>query len=327
MSVDGWSLPRATEPVTTFAVNGAAFEVVEYPLPRPDVGKVFWQREHSESSGFRCLSSNVSPLYPGGLLEISRSGDSSAVDAGRNSWFVPDPALHADLPDEDRRFRVIGNRDASAFLSSGATDFHRLDRAVRAISGRALWESGRILDWGVGCGRVARHCPKQAAGRFAGCDIDRDNVDWCAGHLPGTYIASPLEPPLPFPAASFDVVYGISVFTHLKQPLQFRWLEELRRIAAPGALVLTTIHGETALEYSGRPSAEYLAAMSAIRWKGLLVTGTNTQLDGFVDRPSEYVNVFHSEAYVRRRWGEYFRILHVLPGYLNTQDLVVMQRG
>jgi SAM-dependent methyltransferase len=326
VSVTGWSLPPQTPNTTVFAVNGSPFEVTQYPLPRPDVGKVLWQRKRSELSGFQCSSCNVATLYPNGVLEVSRSGDTPALETGRDSWFIPDPTLHTDLPDEDRRFRVIGNRDASGFLTSGATDFHRLDSAIRAVSGRSLWEFERILDWGVGCGRVARHFPKECASRFTGCDIDHDNVAWCSDHLPGTFVASSLQPPLPFPASAFDLVYGISVFTHLKEPLQFQWLEELHRITVPGGFVLTTVHGDTTVDFSRLLPSEYLRLRAEIKNKGLLVASANPQLDGAVDHRGEYVNVFHTKDYILRRWGEYFNVLHIISGYIFTHDLVVMQR-
>jgi len=39
-------------------------------------------------------------------------------------------------------------------------------------------------------------------------------------------------------------VIGYSVFTHLTEAMQRQWLEELRRITAPGGLVLVTAHGD-----------------------------------------------------------------------------------
>jgi len=38
------------------------------------------------------------------------------------------------------------------------------------------------------------------------------------------------------------------------------------------------------------------------------------------------VNVYHSPKYVRDTWGRYFRVEHVLPGYLLHHDLVVMRK-
>ena len=241
VSVAGWSMPvdLAHEPADGwFTINGRRFDAIRYPLPRGDVGEVFWQREGAANSGFECTIDHLPDPFPGGVLEIRRTRpDTPAVERGRDAWFKPDPALHADIPDADRRFRVIGDRDPVGFLVSGATDYHRLDRALSAVAGRGLADSTRVLDWGVGCGRVARHFPAQNAPALTGCDIDGDNVDWCSCHLPGRFVVSSLTQPLPFRDGAFDVVYGISVFTHFREAMQLAWLAELARVSAPGAIL------------------------------------------------------------------------------------------
>jgi hypothetical protein len=330
VAVAGWSMavPGAREPAEGwFKVNGHRFDVIRYPLERRDVGDVFWQRAGSAHSGFECEIDNLADPYPNGVLEIQRVvPDTPAVERGRDSWFKPDPASHADLPDEDRRFRVIGDRDPVGFLVSGATDYHRLDRALVAVAGRRLHEFDRVLDWGVGCGRLARHFPAACATALTGCDIDRDNVDWCSAHLPGRYVTSQLTPPLPFADAAFDLVYGISVFTHFREAMQLRWLEELARVTASGARLLLTTHGQTAIDFSRLSPADYRRVQHDVRAAGILMSGTNTQLDGHADHAGEYVNVYHSADYVRRTWGRYFEVEHILPGYILHHDLVVLRK-
>ena len=329
--VQGWSIPADTGPAferREFRVNGRPFDRIEYPLPRPDVGTVFWQRPNAALSGFACSAELVDTAYPAGVLEIERVRPSATVlDRGRDSWFVPDPARHADLPDEDRRFRVIANRDRDGFLSTGATDYYRLDRAIGGLTGRRLHEFARILDWGCGCGRVARHFPASHAAAFTGCDIDHNNVTWCSEHLAGTFVASAIVPPLPFRNGEFNLVYGISVFTHLREPLQLKWLEELARVTAKGAYLLLTTHGATALEFAAMSPADFALTRSEIARRGILVGSSNSQIDGHADHRGEYVNVFHSHDYIRRVWSRYFDVVAIHPGYIFTHDLVVLRKG
>ena len=328
----GWSLPVEGDVERNggaFTINGRPFDAIRYPLHRQDVGDAFWQRAGAAYSGFECSIEHVDAPYPDGLLEIARvRPDTPAIERGRDAWFRPDPVLHQDLPDADRRFRVIGDRDPIGFLVSGATDFQRLDRLVQAVAGRRIDAFARVLDWGVGCGRVARHWPAaRARAALTGCDIDHDNIAWCNLHLPGTFVCSQLTPPLPFPAQAFDVVYGISVFTHLREAMQMRWLEELARVTAPGALLLMTIHGETAIDFSRLSPAAYARTRDDVRCRGIVVSGSNTQLDGHAEHAGEYVNVYHSADYVRRTWGGYFDVLHIVPGYILHHDLVVLRKA
>lgn len=329
LSAAGWSMPvDAHEPPDGwFTVNGRRFDRIAYPLARPDVGAVFWQRKGASMCGFECAIDDVGDAYPNGVLEIRRVvSNTPPLEQGRDSWFAPDPALHADLPDEDRRFRVIGDRDPRGFLISGATDYHRMDRALVEVAGKPLHAFAHVLDWGVGCGRVARHLPAGHSGALTGCDIDRDNVHWCAANLPGTFVASQLEPPLPFDSGRFDLVCGISVFTHLREPMQLRWLDELARVTQSGAILLLTTHGETAIDFSRLSPPDYRRTRDRVAREGIVVSGTNTQLDGHAEHAGEYVNVYHSADYVRRTWGRYFDVLHILPGYILHHDLVVLRK-
>ena len=325
----GWSMPVDVRPPPGgwFRVNGRAFDRIRYPLARPDVGAVFWQRKGSTTCGFECEIDDLPEPYPGGVLEITRVvSDTPRVARGRDSWFAPDPALHTNVPDDARRYRVIGDRDLRGFLVSGATDYHRLSRVLVEVAGRPLHAFPSVLDWGVGCGRVARHFPPARAAALIGCDIDEDNVAWCAANLPGTFVASRLVPPMPFDADAFDLVYGISVFTHLREAMQLRWLEELARVTRPGAYLLMTTHGETAIDFSRLAPADYRRTREEVAREGFVVSGANAQLDGHAEHGGEYVNVWHAADYVRRVWGRYFDVLHVIPGYILHHDLVVLRK-
>ena len=78
-----------------------------------------------------------------------------------------------------------------------------------------------------------------------GCDYDGRLVEWCESNLPFMEAKTNASlPPLPFRDASFDLVYAISLLTHLPEDRQGPWLHDVRRILKPGGLFLFTVHGE-----------------------------------------------------------------------------------
>ena len=60
------------------------------------------------------------------------------------------------------------------------------------------------------------------AGSVSGSDVSTKAVDWCANFL-GRFEANRLAPPFAFPEESFDLVYALSVFTHLTDEFQVAW--------------------------------------------------------------------------------------------------------
>ena len=81
-----------------------------------------------------------------------------------------------------------------------------------------------------------------------GCDYNGELVEWCGANLPFLRATvNGLKPPLPYVGGSFDLVYALSVFTHLHEDLQRGWRDELHRVLAPGGLLLVTTHGRSYL--------------------------------------------------------------------------------
>src|SRR4029450_9533168 len=109
-----------------------------------------------------------------------------------------------------------------------------------------------VLDFGCGCGRVARQLIQQrpAPGRYLGFDRHAGMVDWCRAHLapaaPGFEfqhhnVLHPYLNPggapghLPFPGENeaFTLVVAWSVFTHLLEEDAEFYLREVGRVLSP----------------------------------------------------------------------------------------------
>ncbi len=221
------------------------------------------------------------------------------------------------LPPSRLRREVAGTPDPAWFLESGRRTAETIVAAcVRA--GVTIEAGTRVLDFGCGCGRVARHWRELADGLdLSGTDYNERLAAWCAQNLDlGSFTGNRLAPPLAHRRASFDVVYAVSVFTHLPEDLQLAWLGELARVLRPGGLLLLTTHGDAYLErLTADERRRFRSGELVVRWES--VAGTNL------------CTTFHPEAYVKTRLARGFDLLELLPeGATGTprQDLIVLRR-
>ena len=215
-------------------------------------------------------------------------------------------ATRHNLPPAELRYRVGASPNADEFLRIGRGCAADIQAALQKV-GYELGSFTRILDFGCGCGRTLMHMRSLApSARFAGTDIDHRAIEWCEQHLDfATFRLSKENPPIDYEAETFDFIYVISVFTHLDEDYQFRWLDELRRIAQPGALLLLTLDSSQAGDKGFAFQRSYE--------RGLF--------------PDWYQNAFHSKKYVFDNFGKYFEVLgYFQKGLHSHQDVVVLRK-
>lgn len=149
------------------------------------------------------------------------------------------------LPLPPRYLRVLtaGSAEAVTFQSVGR---NAADEILQLALNHGLpLDAGAVLEFGVGCGRVARHVTRlRPQVSFYGCDIDPRLLRWARAHLPGSYDVTSQQPPLPYETAAFDLVYALSVFTHLHDRNVRDWLAELARVTRPGGLAILSHHDQ-----------------------------------------------------------------------------------
>jgi SAM-dependent methyltransferase len=214
------------------------------------------------------------------------------------------------LPPRRLMVRVAGTADADWFLRSGRAGYDAIAAHV------PLDDVSAVLDFGCGCGRVTRYF-HEFAGEVAGSDVSIQAIDWCRDNLRFAHFAvNGLAPPLAFGDESFDVVYALSVFTHLTDELQLAWRDELRRVLRPGGRLLLTTHG---VSYVARLDAEERARFErgelVVRWGE--VVGSNL------------CSAYHPEQYLRDTFADGFAFLELEPEGARgnpTQDLVLLQK-
>ena len=75
-------------------------------------------------------------------------------------------------------------------------------------------------------------------------DYNKKTIAWCIENIPSVQFSiNDLNPPTQYESNFFDVVFGISIFTHLSEQNHKAWFEELVRILSPGGILLLTTHG------------------------------------------------------------------------------------
>ena len=214
------------------------------------------------------------------------------------------------LPPRRLMVRVAGTADADWFLRSGRAAYDAIAAHV------PLGEIDSVLDFGCGCGRVTRYW-SEFGGTVSGSDVSTKAVEWCRANLPfARFEVNRLEPPLAFADESVDLVYALSVFTHLTADLQLAWRDELRRVLRPGGRLLVTTHGQSYLpRLDPGERARFEAGELVVRWSD--VPGTNL------------CSAYHPERYLRDTFAHGFTFVDLEPEGARgnpTQDLVLLAR-
>jgi len=164
-------------------------------------------------------------------------------------------------------------------------------------------ENINILDWGCGPARIIRHLPGllDASCHVYGTDYNPRSIEWCRKNLPGiNFNLNGAEPPLPYVDNSFDVLYGISIFTHLPEELHYAWFKELVRISRNGAVIFLTLHGDAFKAKLTDPEQAHFNT-------GKLLIKGNTRVG------HRTYAAFHPEPFVREFFSGH-QVLEHIPG-------------
>jgi len=173
-----------------------------------------------------------------------------------------------------------------------------------------------ILDFGCGCGRVLRHWKTLHGSRLFGTDYNPYLIRWCQQAFPFAHVSTnDLSPPLVYADEQFDLIYTISIFTHLEATLQSTWMTELTRLLRPGGMLYLTVHG--AMHIQSLPVLQQQQFMA-----GQLVE-YRPELSG-----SNHCTIYHPEAYVREVLAKDLQVIDFVPGGAKdaNQDVFLLRK-
>ena len=321
----GWVF-RADTPIETvdISLSGkpwvSAFRLQERPDVRAAYEPTLGPTPHLTWSGFDLTA----PLPPGLRADSAtivsltpHRSDGLSLDS-LHTYFLDLPAALAHEPQPPPHLQErVGGSDNFVQVAS------QLTTLLLTCIGKhkPLWEPAEILDWGCGCGRIVAQLRKLVVPeKLHGCDIDAAAIAWDQEHLAGPHFTRIKPyPPTPYPDKSFDVVYGISVMTHLDEEAQLAWLKELQRITRPGAILALSVIGH---DLRGTNMPADLAPTYAEKGFAAFVPGYSDLLAEF-SHPGYYKEAYHSLDYIVSTWGRFFEILE----YVETrhQDIVLLR--
>jgi len=251
------------------------------------------------------LRSITKQFLPRSVRQAARSFFWSAGDV-RYRWKTGERGF----PPAYLRVKVCGSIPVESYLIGQEPTTQAVLMALGRV-GAMPTQFKNVLDFGCGCGRILipmqKHLPQA---QFYETDTEEDLIRWSRTHIPqAKFSQNGPEPPLPYADATFDLIYGLSVFTHLDERLQFLWLEELRRVAQPGAILVLTVHGMTDLAVTNPEGFQFVKSEA---WSDFF--------------PDFYHTTYHSRAYVEKQWGRFFTVLDYDNKTLG-QDIVVLRRA
>ena len=179
---------------------------------------------------------------------------------------------------------------------------HHRRRIEELLGADWTWQGKRVLDFGCGAGRTLRHLLDVAARdtEVWGCDIAEASVEWLRGQLcpPLHVFLSSDDPPLPRPDRYFDVIWALSVFTHIHRNWA-EWLLELHRVLADDGRLLLTFLNEGML-----PLWDEVTGGAPWEPDRLGIAPFRTRAPWEQGGPI----VFLSEWWIRAHWGRAFEI-------------------
>ena len=236
-------------------------------------------------------------------------------------WFVDRCSKQAvppglSLPPAKLRFQVAESADAWLFFRFGRRIAQDL-QAVLAESGYAIGDFRKVLDFGCGCGRTLMWFQARFPEvNWHGSDVNDEMIEWCRTNIPNArFTVNPPFPPLEYPDGVFDLVYAVSVFTHLSDEHQRAWIPELRRVLRPGGLLLLTFHSEHV--WKAQPIAE------DVERRGLVFC-TSTKLKGVM--PQWYQTTFQTPDHLIRSLSGNLTVIRHSTRAFGDQDAILARR-
>jgi SAM-dependent methyltransferase len=164
--------------------------------------------------------------------------------------------VNAVISPDDDIFRFFATHPDSRnplrdYIADGWRTLCELQRVLDRAS-KSLYHCRSFLEFACGHGRFTRHlAPALAPGVLTISDVVPGCVEFLRRHWPVDGFDSTADPRGLRIPARFEVVFALSLFSHLPESTWQEWLRTLYGAVAPGGVLVLTTHGEQAARKSG----------------------------------------------------------------------------
>jgi SAM-dependent methyltransferase len=325
-NVCGWCLPHGGRlDNTKIVINGCSFDPVR-SSPKGTFAELYPWHPNASLAGFTiAISHDVLDFRKVAEISISCLPKSGRTEEAGYTLDLVIEDLKYKMPPADVGAR-IGVTHLLHYVMFGRAIFRGFDKALVKNFRKSFSEFSTIVDWGCGSARVARHVTTALEGNsnLIGFDIDAVAIEWANNNVGPYFRMSKASPPLDQAAASVDLVYAYSVFTHLAAENLAIWVEEMARILKPGGVGMFTVLSDRAmlaLQWGlPRPALEAWTA------RGIFDSIKNAQLDEIGVSGDYYRNVWLRRDYINKVFEGRFEIVDFIGPFHFYQDLVVVRR-
>ncbi len=228
-------------------------------------------------------------------------------------WFKKAPDGYP-IPPSKLIFLVVGNISPKSYLNEGQYVISNMISLLKNCS-IDIHNFKRILDFGCGSGRLIRHLHSLNGVELFGTDYNKKLIYWCKKNLPfARFKLNNLSPPIDFNDNIFDFIYSRSIFTHLDESLQKKWMGEFHRILDKNGILLFSTHGDFFIDIlTENELREYKSGK--LIFKGTEYKGSN------------YSASFQNNKHVIDKLLSGFNLLSYIPGKSNfKQDIYILKK-
>jgi 2-polyprenyl-3-methyl-5-hydroxy-6-metoxy-1,4-benzoquinol methylase len=230
--------------------------------------------------------------------------------------------LNCEISPHDDIYRFFDGHPASInplrdYLADGWRTLSELLLLLESV-GHPLLGASSFLEFASGHGRFTRHLVKALGPeRVTVSDVVADAVQFSRDAFGVSGFISAARPQELNWTARYDVVFVLSLFSHLPRGSWGRWLGRLFDMVAPGGVLMFSTHGAQAAQRQGVTldgAGFYFAASSE-----------SSAIDA-----QEYGTAFTDEAFVRAQmaqWAPEAQLLRFAPVWFwHHQDAWVLRR-